>query len=104
MSRFAHVPYTLGILALAIAIGLITHSPVSTLFGWFGGLIFCLTREETQREYQIIQTLNPPLRRMLKETDAFKFWNWTKHSLEETVVALLFAAVVAVIAHIAFGL
>lgn len=55
--------------------------------GATGGLLMCITREVTQREYQIIETLNPPLRSGLHQADAFKFWQWNKHSKVETVVA-----------------
>lgn len=77
--------------------------PVSFLAA-SAGLLFCFTREETQREYQIIETLNPPLRSGLNEWDAFKFWQWNKHSIVETVLAVAAGYAAALAIYLAFGI
>lgn len=99
MSNFAHIPWTLGILAAALALHLLGVPP--SFIGATGGLLFCLTREETQREYQIIETLNPPVRAGLNMWDAFKVWNWNAHSIAETVIAVGVAYAAALAVHIA---
>jgi hypothetical protein len=101
MSKFAHVPYTLAILGIALGGGLL-HVPASYV-GATGGLLFCLTREETQREYQIIEKLNPPLRAGLHMLDAFKVWNWNRHSINETVIAVAAAYAAATVVWVVFG-
>jgi hypothetical protein len=101
MSKFVHVPWTLGILAVTLVLHLL-HVPASFV-GATGGLLFCATREETQREYQIIETLSPPLRSGLHMLDAFKVWNWNRHSINESLVAIAAAYVAAGVVWLVVG-
>jgi hypothetical protein len=96
MSMFAHVPWVVGIQLIGYSLlRVFVSADIDGL--WIAGLagwVALVVREETQREYQIIETLNPPLRAGLNEWDAFKFWHWNRHSIEETVVSGLAAAAV----------
>jgi hypothetical protein len=102
MNSLEHVPWTIGIMLFACALSWLGVPP--SFIGATGGLLFCLTREETQREYQIIEKLNPPLRAGLHIVDAFKFWQWNAHSKIETIVAVLAGYGAATALHLATGL
>jgi hypothetical protein len=102
MSKLAHLPWTIGITLFAVALAWLGVPP--SFIGATGGLMFCLTREETQREYQIIEKLNPPLRAGLHIIDAFKFWLWNAHSKIESIVAIVAGYAAATALHLAFGI
>jgi len=95
---FAHVPIALGILLacwlLARRLGAPPEAAIWT--GWLAAASVCVMREVTQREYQWIEAHGEGLRRNMPPTAGLWVWEWNRHSIEETVVAILAATVVAV--------
>jgi hypothetical protein len=65
--------------------------------GWFAGSAACVMREITQREYQWIEAFGGGRRRNMAWYEGMKFWEWNRHSIEETVIALAAAALVAIV-------
>lgn len=101
MSNYAHIPWAIGITIAGVILALV--GVPASFIGATGALLFCFTREETQREYQIIETLDPPLRSGLPKWAAFKFWQWNEHSKVESLLAIGAAYVFALFVYVVFG-
>jgi hypothetical protein len=96
---FVHVPIALGVQLVCWWIGHALGAPTraAVWMGWFAGSSVCVMREITQREYQWIEALGQGRRRNMPWYEGLKFWEWNHHSVEETVVAIAVATVLAVI-------
>lgn len=100
-SDFAHIPYTLGIMALGILMFFV-GIPVSYIAAT-GGMVFELSRQETKREYQIMEEKHI-LRAQLNTLDAWKFWNWNSHGKKETLYSAISAYGAATALFLVFGI
>jgi hypothetical protein len=97
---FAHVPVALLIQFLCWAIGRRLRVPTrgGLWLGCFAGSAVCIMREITQHEYRWIEAYGHGLRRNMPVFEGLKFWDWNRHSIEETVAAILAVLVVALAA------
>lgn len=97
---FAHVPIAIGVQLVCWAIGRWLNAPTraSVWIGCFAGSAVCIMREITQREYQWIEAYGHGLRANMAGYEGLKVWEWNRHSIEETVVAIVAAMVVAAVA------
>jgi hypothetical protein len=97
---FAHVPIAIGIQLACWAIGRCFNVPAkaSLWIGCFAGSAVCVMREITQREYQWIEAYGHGLRANMAGYEGLKVWEWNRHSIEETVMAIAAAVIVAAVA------
>jgi hypothetical protein len=98
---FAHVPVALGIQIVCwwIGLGLGASRRAGLWIGAFAGTAVCVMREITQREYQWIEAFGDGRRANMPGYVGFEVWQWNRHSIEETVTAVLAVLIVAM----AFG-
>ena len=97
---FAHLPIAIGVQLACWAIGRRFEVPAkaSLWIGCFAASAVCVMREITQREYQWIEAYGHGLRANMPGYEGLKVWEWNRHSIEETVVAITGAVVVAAVA------
>jgi hypothetical protein len=96
---FAHIPVALGVQLIGWLLGraLGASSRASIWLGCFAGAAVCIMREITQREYQWIEQYGGGLRRNMPFDAGLRFWEWSAHSISETVVAIACAMVLAML-------
>ena len=94
---FAHVPIALGVQLACWAIGRWLNAPTraGVWVGCFAGSAVCIMREITQREYQWIEAYGHGLRANMPGYAGLMVWEWNRHSIEETVVAIAASVIVA---------
>jgi hypothetical protein len=96
---FAHVPISIGIQIACWLIGRGFGVPrrAGLWIGAFAGSAVCIMREITQREYQWIEAFGHGLRANMPGYVGLEVWEWNRHSLEETAMAIAAAVLVAAI-------
>jgi hypothetical protein len=96
---FAHVPISIGIQIACwlIGRGFGVSRRAGLWIGAFAGSAVCIMREITQREYQWIEAFGHGLRANMPGYVGLEVWQWNRHSLEETAMAILAAVLVAAI-------
>jgi hypothetical protein len=94
---FAHVPIAIGVQLACWAIGRCFGVPAKAglWIGCFAGSAVCVMREITQREYQWIEAYGHGLRANMPGYAGLMVWEWNRHSIEETVVAIAASVIVA---------
>ncbi|PZU60910.1 MAG: hypothetical protein DI547_00190 [Sphingobium sp.] len=87
---FAHVPLALIIQCLGWALGRRLGVPhrASLWLGCFAAGIACIVREITQHEYRWIEAFGHGRRANMPALEGLAFWDWNRHSIEETIVAI----------------
>lgn len=98
---FAHVPVAIAIQFLCWALGhrLRIPTPPALWMGCFAASIACIIREITQHEYRWIEAYGHGLRANMPVLEGLKFWDWNRHSIEETIVAVGAAVLVALVGN-----
>jgi hypothetical protein len=94
---FAHVPVAVAIQLMCWAIGrfLNVSTRPSLWLGAFAGSMACIFREITQHEYRWIEAYGHGLRANMPVLEGLKFWDWNRHSIEETIGAIVAVVLVA---------
>jgi hypothetical protein len=95
---FAHVPLAIAIQLLCWALGRFLRMPSGPALwmGCFAASAACIVREITQHEYRWIEAFGHGLRANMPVLEGLKFWDWNRHSIEETIVAVGAAVLVAI--------
>lgn len=93
-----HVPIAVGVQLASWGIGRALGVPTRAglWLGAFAGGAVCVMREITQHEYRWIEAFGHGRRANMAGYEGLKVWDWNRHSIEETALAI--AAVVAVAA------
>lgn len=96
----AHVPVALAVQLLCWALGHRLSAPrrASLWMGCFAGAAVCVMREITQHEYRWIEAFGHGLRANMPFYEGLKFWDWNRHSIEETIAAIAAVVLVAMVA------
>ncbi|CAN5230362.1 hypothetical protein BH10PSE12_BH10PSE12_22290 [soil metagenome] len=96
----AHVPVAIAVQLLSWALGRRLRIPVraSLWMGCFAGSAVCVMREITQHEYRWIEAYGHGLRANMPGYEGLKFWDWNRHSIEETIAAIIAVVAVALVA------
>lgn len=104
MSRFAHVPWCVGIQLAGVGLLWLAgfFAPAAFWIAGLAGFVTLVCREISQREYQLIELQPIKLRRYLKAWEAWRFWEWNAHSKAETVWSGIAVAAVAAAAQVAW--
>jgi hypothetical protein len=94
---FAHVHIAIGIQIICILIGRLfgDRSVVGAWIGCFAASAVCVMREVTQREYQWIELYGHGRRANMPDLAGLRVWEWNRHSIEETVVAIIASTLLA---------
>jgi hypothetical protein len=95
----AHIPIAIGIQLACWLIGRRLGAPTRAGI-WIGcsaGSAVCIMREITQQEYRWIEAYGHGLRANMPGYEGLKFWDWNAHSIQETVVAIGAATIVAAV-------
>lgn len=95
---FAHIPLALAIQLLGYALGRSLRVPAGPALwtGCFAASAACIIREITQHEYRWIEAHGHGLRANMPVLEGLKFWDWNRHSIEETIVAIAAVVLVAI--------
>ncbi len=93
---FIHIPIAVGIQLACWLIGQRLGAPrvASLWIGAFAGAAVCIMREVTQREYQWIEA-HGGRRALMPGWAGLKVWEWTSHSIAETVLAIAASVLLA---------
>ncbi len=96
---FAHVPVAIAIQLVSLVIGRFLQVPTrpALWLGAYAGVIACIFREIAQHEYRWIEAYGHGLRANMPVLEGLKFWDWNRHSIEETTGAILAVVIVAVV-------
>lgn len=95
-----HVPIAIGVQLASWGIGRAMRVPTRAglWLGAFAGSAVCVMREITQHEYRWIEAFGDGRRANMSGYEGLKFWDWNRHSIEETVLAVAAVAAVALVA------
>ncbi|WP_429589163.1 hypothetical protein [Sphingomonas zeicaulis] len=95
-----HVPIAVGVQLASWGIGRALGVPTRAglWLGAFAGSTVCGMREVTQHEYRWIEAFGNGRRANMAGYEGLKVWDWNRHSIEETVLAVAAVAVVAFVA------
>jgi hypothetical protein len=85
-----HIPIAIAVQLICWAIGHAFAAPrrASLWIGCFAGSAVCIMREVTQREYQWIEAYGGGLRANMPPLAGWEVWQWNRHSIDETVMAI----------------
>ena len=99
MTPFDHIPVSIGVQLVCWAIGRRLRAPdrASIWIGGFAGAAVCIMREITQREYQWIERFGGGHRANMPGYAGLEVWQWNRHSIGETVLAIAASLLLAVI-------
>ncbi|AHE53415.1 hypothetical protein [Sphingomonas sanxanigenens] len=95
-----HVPIAVGVQLASWGIGRAMGVPTRAglWLGAFAGGAVCVMREITQHEYRWIEAFGDGRRANMAGYEGLKVWDWNRHSIEETVLAVAAVAAVALVA------
>lgn len=90
---FAHVPIALGVQAVFAVLAAVFGLPLFPVLvlGALAASAVCIMREITQAEYRWIEASGNGLRANMAWYEGLLFWRWNRHSIDETVTAILAA-------------
>jgi hypothetical protein len=96
---FAHVPVAIAVELMCWAIGHALAAPrrASLWIGCFAASAVCIMREVTQAEYRWIEAYGGGLRANMPTFAGWYLWEWNRHSIDETWVAIAAAVAFTVI-------
>lgn len=95
-----HIPISVGVQLAGWGIGRALGVPTRAglWLGAFAGSAVCVMREITQHEYRWIEAFGQGRRANMGGYEGLKFWDWNRHSIEETLVAIAAVVVIALVA------
>ncbi|HEY0269621.1 MAG TPA: hypothetical protein VGC10_01360 [Sphingomonas sp.] len=92
-----HIPIAIAVQLICWAIGHALAAPrrASLWIGCWAGSAVCVMREVTQAEYRWIDAYGHGLRANMPPLAGWAVWQWNRHSIDETWVAILASAAFA---------